>query len=163
MNKWLIASAVAAATTALLFYRSRRQKQLGYMPHGWWRHPAPRREKLCYWTKTAAMNAFREANQPIIENYGGESYRVGLSEFDAINHKYGTKARTVAEAMWAAMPPGRPYCLDEIDLEALNDTSPAREARTNFRLPDYVNELIMQREEAAYYRDQPRYDDEVPF
>ena len=42
--------------------------------------------------------------------------------------------------------------------QALNDTSPAREAGVNFRLPDFASEQAMARDEWAHYRE-----DLVPF
>jgi hypothetical protein len=60
--------------------------------------------------------------------------------------------RNIAQALWAAMPPGRPYCLDEIDLDALNATSPAREADDEFRLPEHVFVTKALAQEAAHYR-----------
>lgn len=126
----------------------------GRVPKKWWDRPAPRRQRLCYQTKTNALNAFLDTNWRIVENYGGQNYRAGVSEFDAVNHKYGTKVRTIAEATWAAMPSGRPFCLDMIDVDALNDTSPAREAGENFRLPDFVQEKKAAAEEERYYREQ---------
>jgi hypothetical protein len=124
-------------------------------PAGWWRKPAPRLDRPCYRTKSEALKKFLDVNYAIVENYGGADYEVSPSEFDAINHKYdltGKKAaRTIAQAVWASMPVGKPYCLDRIDIEALNDTSPAREAGLAFRLPDVVHETAMAEAEARHY------------
>lgn len=123
----------------------------------WWRKAAPETDRVCYDTKTKALKAFLDTNYEIVQNYGGADYAVGSSEFDAINHKYNLQgkrlAKTIAQAVWAAMPEGKPYCLDRIDLDALNDTSPAREAQLAFRLPDYVYEADYAAQEARYYRD----------
>jgi hypothetical protein len=120
-------------------------------PKHWWRRPSPG-PRMCYRTKADALKVFLDVNSDIVENYGGADYKVSPSEFDAINHKYDLKgkraARTIADAVWAAMPVGKPYCIDRIDLDALNDTSPAREAGIAFRLPDYVYEAQMAEEEA---------------
>ena len=115
----------------------------------WIRRPIPPVRKRCYRLKANALNVFRDANRHIIERYGGETYNVSPSEFDAINHKYGLRGRrrvrNIAEALWEALRGGRPYCLTDIDLDALNDTSPAREAEAEmgvrFELPDFVHTL----------------------
>jgi len=135
----------------------RRRRSLGAAPRRWWDKAPPKRDKLCYQTKTEALNAFLDTNWQIIENYSGAGNRESPAEFDAVNQKYGLvgkrAARSIAEAVWAVMPKGRPFCLDKMDLEALNDTSPAREAGQNFRLPDYAYEAKMAAEEEAYYRE----------
>lgn len=141
-------------------------------PARWWTQPVKAEPdlKACFSTKTAALKSFIEANRQIIDEYGGLDYRVSPSEFDAINHRYGLKqgraVRTIADALWAAMPAGKPFCLDRIDLEALNDTSPARQRPdAAFRLPDevYENADAIATEEAAYYRDmEARTDEDAP-
>ena len=122
----------------------------------WWRKAAPEEDRVCYDTKTKALKAFLDTNYEIVQNYGGVDYAASPSEFDAINHKYGLRgkrvATTIAEAVWAAMPEGKPYCLDRIDLDALNDTSPARESHLAFRLPDYVYEADLVSQEERHYR-----------
>jgi hypothetical protein len=124
----------------------------------WWLKAAPQEDRVCYDTKTKALKAFLDTNYEIVQNYGGADYAVSPSEFDAVNHKYDLHgkraARTVAQAVWAAMPEGKPFCLDRIDLDALNDTSPAREAHAGFRLPDFVYEAAIAAEEERYYRSQ---------
>lgn len=128
-------------------------------PANWWRKPAPTKDRVCYRTKIEALTKFLETNYQIVENYGGADYKVSPSEFDAINHKYDLKgkraARTIAEAVWAAMPVGKPFCLDRIDLDALNDTSPAREAGIAFVLPDIVYATQMAAQEAQHYAPEP--------
>jgi hypothetical protein len=123
---------------------------------GWWRKAAPEEDRVCYDTKTKALKAFLDTNYEVVQNYGGADYAVSPSEFDAINHKYNLRgkraAKTIAEAVWAAMPEGKPFCLDRIDVAALNDTSPARESHLGFRLPDYVYEADYAKEEEQYYR-----------
>lgn len=125
---------------------------------GWWRKAAPEEDRVCYDTKTKALKAFLDTNYDIVQNYGGADYEVSPSEFDAINHKYRLRgsrvARTIAQAVWAAMPEGKPFCLDRIDVDALNDTSPARESDLSFRLPDYVYESDYAAELERYYRGQ---------
>ena len=122
----------------------------------WWRKAAPSEDRVCYDTKTKALKAFLDTNYEVVQNYGGVDYEVSPSEFDAINHKYGLHGRravrTIAGAVWAAMPEGKSYCLDRIDLDALNDTSPARESHLAFRLPDHVFEAGLAAEEERYYR-----------
>jgi hypothetical protein len=122
----------------------------------WWKKATPEEDRVCYATKTKALKAFLDTNYEIVQNYGGADYAVSPSEFDAINHKYSLAgkraAKTIAEAVWAAMPEGKPYCLDRIDVDALNDTSPARESHLSFRLPDYVYEADFAAEEERHYR-----------
>jgi len=122
----------------------------------WWRKTTPEEDRVCYDTKTKALKAFLDTNYEIVQNYGGADYEVSPSEFDSINHKYtlhGNRvATTIAKAVWAAMPEGKPFCLDRIDLDALNETSPARESHLAFRLPDYVYEAGLAAEEEKYYR-----------
>jgi len=124
-------------------------------PANWWRRPAPPKDRQCYRTKIEALTKFLEANREIVENYGGADYQVSPSEFDSVNHKYnltGKKAvRTIADAVWVAMPVGKPYCLDRIDLDALNGTSPAREADMLFVLPDSYYAAQMAEQEAQHY------------
>ena len=122
---------------------------------GWWHKAAPTEDRVCYDTKTKALKAFLDTNYEIVENYGGADYAVSPSEFDSINHRYDLRgsrsATTIAEAVWAAMPEGKPFCLDRIDVDTLNDTSPARESNLAFRLPDYVYEAGIAAEEEKYY------------
>jgi hypothetical protein len=122
----------------------------------WWTKATPEEDHVCYDTKTKALKAFLDTNYEIVQGYGGADYKVSPSEFDAINHKYGLRDKravtSIAQAVWAAMPEGKPFCLDRIDLDALNETSPAREANANFRLPDYVYAADLAAEEEKYYR-----------
>lgn len=137
---------------------SRRRPRLSHsaQPANWWRKATPEEERVCYDTKTKALKAFLDANSEIVQSYGGADYAVSPSEFDAVNHKHSLHgkraARTIAQAVWAAMPEGKPYCLDRIDIDALNDTSPARESHLAFRLPDYIYEDAIAKEEERYYR-----------
>jgi len=136
--------------------RKKRSSAHSRQIEGWWHKAAPTEDRVCYDTKTKALKAFMDTNYEIVENYGGANYAVSPSEFDAINHKYDLRgsraATTIAEAVWAAMPEGKPFCLDRIDVDALNDTSPARESHLAFRLPDYVYEAGITAEEEKYYR-----------
>lgn len=134
--------------------------RLDAMPRAWWRKPPPKPPGVCYRSKSEALRQFVETNQDIIQNYGGIDYPQSPAEFDAINHKYDLRgkraARTIAQAIWAAMPSGRPYCLDQIDLDALNGTSPAREADQPFRLPDYVYDIKAAQAQMDYYQQAAR-------
>lgn len=117
---------------------------LGRPKDPWWRFSRPRERKRCYPIKRDALRVFLDANRRLVDHYGGPDQRESPAEFDAINHRYGLRGRravrTIADAVWEAMPAGAPYCVDAIDIEALNDTSPAREARTSlgveFQLPE---------------------------
>lgn len=125
------------------------------MPRDWWRGRAPREDKLCYKTKTDALNKFREWNQDVIEEWGGEDARGSRGEFDALT-KYEASPVTIAEALWVALPPpvrGKKYCLDDIDVDALNETSPGQNHDVGFQLPDYVIEAKLIEEEYRRYAD----------
>jgi hypothetical protein len=135
--------------------RFRQRDQLGWAPPYWWRRP-PQKSPVCYATKSAALREFVSANWRLIEDAGGIEKGFGPAEFDSINLKYdlrGKRAvRTIAQAIWQAMPPNRPYCLDRIDLEALNATTPAYVQDRQFVLPDYVYVADAAAREAEYYR-----------
>ncbi len=95
--------------------------------------------KVCHRTKRDAARAFIAANDHVIQEWGGLDLESSGGEFDAINERYGLKgkrrARTLADAIWTALPVKKPYCLDRVDLDALNETAPALELGA-FRLPD---------------------------
>jgi hypothetical protein len=137
------------------------KESLQNMPEKWWHKPAPREDRRCYRSKTDALNKFREWNQGVIDDYGGMSARGSRGEFDALT-KYDALATNIAEALWLALPPERvnfgkgPFCLDQIDVEALNDTSPARDHPVGFKMPDFVFESEIRRKEAEYHRTQRR-------
>lgn len=131
-------------------------------PRGWFNKPLSKRSKLCYRKKTDALNMFLDENYQIVERWGGPNIKAGCSEFDAVNHKHGLTgkrcAKTIADAVWASLRGsghrgGPPYCLDEIDLEALNDTSPGHIA-DGFRLPQVAHEEVIKREEELHYEEQ---------
>lgn len=153
-----IAAALARAPSQALPRRRALRSDLSHSTQlaSWWRKATPEEDRVCYDTKTKALKAFLDTNYEIVQNYGGVDYEVSPSEFDAVNHKYDLhgkrSVRTIAQAVWAAMPEGKPYCLDRIDLDALNDTSPARESQLAFRLPDYVYEAEFAAEEERHYR-----------
>lgn len=129
---------------------------------------------MCYRAKVDALQAFRDANRRIIDQWGGIDQQARPADFDAVNRRYGLEGkhqvRTLARAMWTVMPPHPPFCLDTIDLEALNDTAPGQRGQ-GFVLPEWAYEQIARREEARYYRDIPEPEapsalpdsDEVPF
>lgn len=124
------------------------------MPDRWWTRRVPRDAKLCYATKTDAMNVFRSWNQQVIDAYGGETAGGSRGEFDAMT-KYGALPHNIAEALWLALPPERHsrrgFCLEDIDVEALNETSPGRQG-SGFMLPEYVSESLIDRQYEEHYR-----------
>ncbi len=134
--------------------------ELGRAPAFWWRGPIPRGPAACLPTKQALLRVFVDENRDIIENYGGIGYEVSPAEFDSINHKYDLKgkkaARSISDAIWAALPPQprKKYCFEDIDLAALNDTSPAHESVQAFRLPDWIEEQRLVAQETEWYREQ---------
>lgn len=134
-------------------------------PEGWMRRPVPS-PRPCYQTKADALKAFLDVNSDIVENYGGADYEQSPSEFDSINHKYGLKgkraARSIADAVWYAMPVGKPFCLDRIDLDVLNGISAVVHGGIEFRLPDVVYEELMKSQEAAHYARMQEQEEEPP-
>ena len=121
-------------------------------PYNWWQRFTPSTDRLCYRSKSRMLNAFLSVNEGYfdIDLHRRES----PAEFDSVNHKYGTKARTLAEAIWAAVPvKRRPYCLEDIDIEALNNTDVGRRIG-GFRMPDWYYEKKFDLEQEAYYRKQ---------
>lgn len=108
---------------------------------------------VCYSTKRDAVKAFAVANRDVIDAWGGLFKTGSGGEFDAINERYGLKGKrrvtTIDKAIGAALPTRRPFCLDKLDLETLNETGPAREAP--FRLPYDVEEAIAAKRYADYY------------
>jgi hypothetical protein len=131
-----------------------RRGQLAGLPEDWWRKRREPKERLCYRTKSEALQAFRDANRHQIEDWGGLDTIASPAEFDAINARYGLKGsravRTLAQALWAVMPAHAPFCLDEIDVETLNETSPGQHG-TGFVLPSWAYDLIAARDEAEHY------------
>ena len=130
------------------------QDDLGRYVPNWWRQKSPRSGGACFARKTDALNVFVDNNLHVVEPWGIDRPASG-GEFDAINERYDLRGkrrvRTLARALWEAMPPGAPYCLDEIDLATLNDTTPAKEAG-GFRLPDEAAEWRWLKHEEGAYR-----------
>jgi hypothetical protein len=126
------------------------EESLRAMPDRWWTKPAPREDRICYRSKTDALNKFRQHNQAVIDDWGGMTASGSRGEFDALT-KHGAAPINIAEALWLALPPRGPFCLDELDVEALNDTSAGRDHPVGFQLPDYVLETELVRKEAEYY------------
>jgi len=126
-----------------------------YVP-GWWRKLTPADGSACFARKTDALKLFYDHNLQVIEPWGIDRTASG-GEFDSINVKYDLRGKkrvkTLAKALWEAMPAGAPYCIDKIDLEALNDTTPAKEAG-GFRLPDVAVERQLVEQEERYYQEQ---------
>jgi hypothetical protein len=65
--------------------------------------------------------------------------------------------RTVADAVWYALrgrgPAGQsPFCIRDINLRALNDTTAGRQGR-GFQLPPHVEEEIVDEAQERYWRD----------
>lgn len=108
--------------------------------------PAPECETydaVCYPTKGQAVRAFVSRNQALTNQAGGVDQEQTGGEFDAVNEKRGLrgkrKVKTLGGAIAAVLPTQRPYCLNELDLETLNETAPALEVG-GFVLPDEVLE-----------------------
>lgn len=121
----------------------------------WWRQHRAQPQLLCYRTKSAALQAFRDANRTIIEEWGGLDREDSPAEYDAVNHRHGLKGkravRSLSAALWVSMPSHPPYCLDQLDLMALNDTSPGH-IGSGFRLPDWTHEIAHRKGERQRHR-----------
>jgi hypothetical protein len=134
-----------------------------------WSTGSPRRppaERVCYPTRADALRLFRAWNADIIDRAGGLHQKASRGEYDAVNERFGLRGSrrvtTLAQAIEAVMPRGRPYCLSALDLETLNETEPAQ-AAGGFRLPDVVEEAkLWEKAQRAgeFASDEP---DEVPF
>lgn len=102
-----------------------------------------RHDRVCYPVRAHALRAFRAANLDKIEAAGGLPGRPATGgEYDSINERYELRGKrrvkNLAQAIDAALPSGRPFCLDRFDLGTLNETGPGRQL--DFRLPDVVAE-----------------------
>lgn len=156
-----LALAGGAGILFLLLRRARAGGALGSakhslyaMPDRWWETKVPRENKLCYRTKTEALRKFMDWNFAVIDDYGGPTAKGSRGEFDALT-KYEVAPTDISEALWVALPApprGRQFCLDDIDLAALNDTSPGRDHPVGFQLPDYVLEEKLLEQEYERYR-----------
>jgi hypothetical protein len=111
---------------------------------------------MCFRAKSDAVKVFADHNQHVLEPWGGlhEKDSTGAT-FDAVNERYGLVGRhkvfSYAEALWVATPKsGAGYCLDQIDVKALNDTPPARRAG-GFRLPPWAESMRAERAWKTHY------------
>lgn len=165
---------VALDARGLVLAGDRENPPLSGWREGWWRKTPPPREKVCYRTKTDALNKFLDYNWRIVEAWGGPNRRDDPSAFDAINHRHSLRGRrqvdTLAKAVWWAMPGPKPWCLENIDVELLNETDVGalaeRELGEGFRLPDFVEEQRLLEQEASWRRmyGLPEYPTEaIPF
>lgn len=157
---------MAGAGVALLIRKGSRiaggqlgaaRHSLYAMPDRWWNEKIPRQDKLCYRRKTDALNKFRDWNQAVIDAWGGETAKGSGGEFDALT-KFEVAPTDIAEALWASLPaPGRhrKFCLEDIDIEALNNTSPGINHPVGFQLPDYVVESKLLEEVAKRQAEAP--------
>jgi hypothetical protein len=124
-------------------------------------------QAVCYPTKRAAARAFIGANDHVIQEWGGLDLESSAGEFDAVNERYNLKGKrrvtTLAGAIWEALPKGKPYCLDRVDLDTLNETAPALELGA-FRLPDVaaVAQLEARARDTSPRRRAPRSEDAGP-
>lgn len=136
--------------------------QLYTMPNKWWIPDSRKGEKNCHQSKVEALIRFADYNRRVIEHYSGIAHEESPAEFDSLNAKHGLKGNraivNIAQALWVAMPPGRPYCLTEMDIEALNDTSPGREAIEalgfGFQIPDYAIADKQNREQLVIFKEE---------
>lgn len=139
-----------------------RERAIPPMPDRWWQKKPPAADAVCYRTKTDALNKFLTFNWRAVEEWGGPGREDLPSEFDAINARYGLKGSrritTLAQAAWWALPGPAPWCLANIDVDLLNQTSPGihaqRELGVGFEIPDYAQELELAKGEEVWFRKQ---------
>lgn len=130
-------------------------------PDRWWMRKPPK-NKACFKHKSDALRVFLDHNMSFIDRYAaGETYQHGCSEFDSINSKYDIPrsrcARTVVDAVWYALKGrgqggGPPYCIKDIDLKALNETTAGSQGG-GFELPPTVQEEVLDEDTERYWRD----------
>lgn len=104
-----------------------------------------------YRTKREAAQAFLSygPNEEIAESWGGADQVASKGEFDSLNEMRGFKGQrrvtTLQRAVETAIPGTKaPYRLDDIRLDLLNETAPARDMRRRFVLP--VADVVAERE-----------------
>jgi hypothetical protein len=134
----------------------------------WWERPLPKKEKTHYKLKRDALNVFIAHNQDVIDLVFDGMDRGVPESYDNINRNLDLegdkKISTFAEALWLSLGPERPFYIEEIDVDMLNDT-PAMQQNGQgmaLRLPDFIEEIKIEREQAEYY-EQQEDEDEVPF
>lgn len=132
--------------------------QLYTMPRRWWIPDASKGEKNCHTSKVEALMRFARYNSRVIDNYNGISHEESPAEFDSINAKHGLSGNravvNIAQALWVSMPPGRPFCLTDMDIDTLNETSPAKEdpLGVGFMIPDYAIADKQNREQMEIFK-----------
>ena len=113
--------------------------------------------RRCYRSKSVALAMFVNvpANRQMVERHGGLHVTDDKGGFDATNERFGLRGnrrvRTLADALWYAMPRGHSYCLDKMDLRTLNENR-AVEAAGGFHLPDHIIEIMSRREQERYWK-----------
>ena len=116
---------------------------------------------VCFRRKADAITRFANRNRDVIDAFGGMLKPGSKGEFDAINEKYSLRGKrrvvNIQQAIARVLPTKAPYCLDQLDLDAINETAPARHAGA-FVLPQEAEEAIANRryvqEYEQHYRDQ---------
>lgn len=121
----------------------------------------------CYPTKEQALHAFADHNHSVIEACNGLTHEGGgPAAFDAVNEKYGLKdkkkVKSIAQALWHALPSRGPFCLDKVDLAVLNDMHHA-ESCGAYTLPEAVVVAKYEKQEKqAQRRKSRKRDDDAP-
>ncbi|MBT8453920.1 MAG: DNA cytosine methyltransferase [Deltaproteobacteria bacterium] len=128
-------------------------------PKGWTDKPAPTADTMCYRTKTDALNKFLDYNWRIVEEvFRGPNFDHGYEGFDNISDYQALKGKrrvnTLAKAVWFALPGPKPWCLDNINLDLLNDSDIAQRAGARFSLPSFAEEQKMIEQEEEYWKEQ---------
>ena len=120
--------------------------------------------RRCYRTKAHALHVFASWNQSTVDRHGGLAVKDEGGGFDATNERYGLRgkkrAKSLADVLWASLPPGRPFCLDRIDLETLN-ANQAVEHAGGFHQPDHVLEWRNRQDEERFYIERGYYEEDL--
>ena len=153
--RWALLVGLGGVGASLYWAWHRREAlALSRAPSDWWRRPIPTEQRRCYLSKADALNVVRDTNRRLIEEWGGMDAVSTGGEFDAINHRYGLRGKdqvkSIADALWVTMPTGRPFCIDDLDIDALNATSPGQRG-AGFQLPEWVIDEQIEREADRYY------------
>jgi len=131
----------------------------------WWRSSSPA-PAACYPTKTALAKAIADRNIDLVEHWGGLERETGPGEFDSLNEKLELrgrrKIRSLGQAIWAAIPAGKPFCHEAVDWGALNETTPAAAEGYRFEIPDEAIAEAGEEGEARYWRELQEQEEDRP-
>jgi hypothetical protein len=152
----------------------KEQRVLRKNPKGfkepWWERDYPSKEKPSYKLKRDALNVFVAYNQEVIDRVFDGMSRGVPDSYDNFNREFdleeNKKISTFGEALWLALDTGRPYRIENINIDMLNDTPimlANSEGMEQLRMPDFIEEARLSKEQAEYWKQQEEQEDKVPF